>query len=394
MDSISLLSSDEESEISQTKRRLPSGISLTVLPPKRRKIHKKAKEEIITIDDESVKADIKSAITSTQVATVQLSDDEPELTILAEEKVSDDSFTNDNTYSKDKYNLSSDEENFNIAKEDTTTDRNVNSETNNQALGEKELNPNKVVDKDVEMESKPNSDLESHSDSEIKDNTEAGSSNSQSVSNNHTSHYSKLIKTLNQKLEFIIESCNKLVTTQRQDKFNNLSTTARKILCTLAAEKRDLHGFEEFLNTKEQIINDNSSKAIEVFIETFEELKTLKQTIVIDGTEKRLNKLWKLYEKCNKKIKKLEEAEVDFSLEEDSQYIQESRYKSRAANIYKVICKLSNKNPNAINMLHQRYVIKQMFNILSDKHICFFTSVFLILGWTSSNHIMPKSTRH
>lgn len=64
-------------------------------------------------------------------------------------------------------------------------------------------------------------------------------------------------------------------------------------------------------------------------------------------TDIKLRKLTLALTKCKKKIKELEEAEVDFDDEHNSNYILAERFKERAVKIYEKICDLTGENKNA-----------------------------------------------
>ncbi|CAL7949266.1 unnamed protein product [Xylocopa violacea] len=63
--------------------------------------------------------------------------------------------------------------------------------------------------------------------------------------------------------------------------------------------------------------------------------------------QKKLNTIVKTMKKCEKHIKKLEESEVDFDSENNSNYIKLERYKQRMVELYNSYCKYSGQNADA-----------------------------------------------
>nr|XP_050850037.1 protein PFC0760c-like isoform X2 [Vespula vulgaris] len=63
--------------------------------------------------------------------------------------------------------------------------------------------------------------------------------------------------------------------------------------------------------------------------------------------EKRLKKIVKVMNICEKRIKMLEEAEVDFDDEDNSNYIKLEKYKERMVNLYNEYCRITGDNADA-----------------------------------------------
>ncbi|KAJ3638998.1 hypothetical protein MTP99_002325 [Tenebrio molitor] len=79
--------------------------------------------------------------------------------------------------------------------------------------------------------------------------------------------------------------------------------------------------------------------------------------ISIEVPEENLALIKKLEKTCTvlmKKLKKLDETEVNFDDEEDSVYMQTDRYAQRLDQVYKKYCKLINKNPYAGRLFHEK----------------------------------------
>lgn len=156
-----------------------------------------------------------------------------------------------------------------------------------------------------------------------------------------------------EKLEFLIDSCYKMSMEEKyKEKFDKLSINIKKLYFTVVADKKPLKSFDKFLSEKCNVLKSDPSKAIMFFSDVFLELKQLKNTNKV--LDKRLLKLTKALKKCNRKIKQLENQEVDFDDEENSAYLQLERYMKRAADIHAYICKLNKQNPYFLSLLHRR----------------------------------------
>ncbi|XP_071558166.1 uncharacterized protein Daxx [Temnothorax nylanderi] len=64
-------------------------------------------------------------------------------------------------------------------------------------------------------------------------------------------------------------------------------------------------------------------------------------------TRRRIKQVTEAMEECEKRIKKLEEEEVDFNEENDSNYIKVTRYKRRMVELYNKLCELTGENADA-----------------------------------------------
>ncbi|XP_077267802.1 daxx-like protein isoform X2 [Temnothorax americanus] len=64
-------------------------------------------------------------------------------------------------------------------------------------------------------------------------------------------------------------------------------------------------------------------------------------------TRRRIKEVTKAMEKCERRIKKLEEKEVDFNEENDSNYIKVERYKEKMVELYDKFCELTGENADA-----------------------------------------------
>ncbi|GJQ82547.1 hypothetical protein Trydic_g13002 [Trypoxylus dichotomus] len=106
----------------------------------------------------------------------------------------------------------------------------------------------------------------------------------------------------------------------------------------------------------------SSLQAISTFNDIYQHLKNKLriQTDIGNSSENSskheviIAKLEHTFRKVQKVIKKLEEAEVDFDDEEDSNYLKMQRYRERAVKIYEKICKYRKEDANANNILYNR----------------------------------------
>lgn len=85
------------------------------------------------------------------------------------------------------------------------------------------------------------------------------------------------------------------------------------------------------VNNEVELNNDDSNEENE---EDNEENTSLK-------TKRKIKKVLRAMEKCEVRIKKLEEAEVDFNEENNSNYIKVEKYKHRMVELYNKLCELT-----------------------------------------------------
>lgn len=237
-------------------------------------------------------------------------------------------------------------------------DKNVNStSTSNKENNYTFSNNETVSDKKTEIAVNKN-DTSNKLDIEV--NIEASSSGNKIEPANFESSsddsYNKLVTCINKNMEQLIEYCKENLTSKKMgETLEKTIALAHNVLAVVISQKKDLIGLNDNLIAKNALLANNPKQAIIFFNEIFMEIKSLKEMEVPDASKsKRLKKLWKALYKCEKKIKLLETAEIDFDNEEDSVYIQEGRYKERAAEIYKCICKLTNQDSRSISLLHSR----------------------------------------
>lgn len=187
---------------------------------------------------------------------------------------------------------------------------------------------------------------------------EETSSKSTWVSNDRN-NYNQVVKQLKEELNKLDAHCQKLLLNdQMKQKFNKGKEETLKLLDCIANDKKDLSDIMSLLVEKQEASEREPKKAILMFYEWFNELKKLKETSLNVKDDKNLKLLYRALAKCKKKIKKLEEAEVDFDDDDNSTYIQESKYKERAMKIYKRICKIEKTKVDSINPLKSRLDFK------------------------------------
>lgn len=66
-----------------------------------------------------------------------------------------------------------------------------------------------------------------------------------------------------------------------------------------------------------------------------------------NSTKRKIKEVLRTMKKCEAHIKKLEEEEVDFDEENDSNYIKVERYKHRMVELYSKLCELTGENADA-----------------------------------------------
>ncbi|CAG9837365.1 unnamed protein product [Diabrotica balteata] len=102
----------------------------------------------------------------------------------------------------------------------------------------------------------------------------------------------------------------------------------------------------------------SSTQSVLCFNEVFQHLKEAVKfgTIEVDSREDliKLKKLEKTIKRLVVIIKRLEETEIDFDLEEDSSYLQLERYMARLDKVYKKYCELLKKNPYGTRLTYQK----------------------------------------
>lgn len=132
-----------------------------------------------------------------------------------------------------------------------------------------------------------------------------------------------------------------------------------------AVEKLHVKVGPEYCNSSafQQLLVDNTEKvrkqsklAGPCFRHVYEELKRgyFDTRPVSPRTDKRVAKLEKLIRKLHRKIKKLEETEVDFDDEENSHYIQLEAYQKKLMQAYELSCKLKKENMRATLNMYPR----------------------------------------
>ncbi|XP_072390460.1 uncharacterized protein Daxx isoform X2 [Diabrotica undecimpunctata] len=118
-------------------------------------------------------------------------------------------------------------------------------------------------------------------------------------------------------------------------------------------------GFQRILTENIAKAKKSSIQSVLCFNEVFQHLKEAVKTGSIEVDREQLIKLKKL-EKTIKRlvviIKRLEETEIDFDLEEDSSYLQLGRYMARLDKVYKKYCELMKKNPYGNRLTYSKLV--------------------------------------
>lgn len=90
----------------------------------------------------------------------------------------------------------------------------------------------------------------------------------------------------------------------------------------------------------------------------------------------------------NKKIKELEEKPVDFGDDEDSTYMQESKYKVKAVQLYELRCKYTGETPNA----ERKYTLRKKLNVSGIKEIDEAISNFVYINTRdNSKRTLPEA---
>ncbi|XP_044728192.1 kinetochore protein SLK19-like [Chrysoperla carnea] len=115
------------------------------------------------------------------------------------------------------------------------------------------------------------------------------------------------------------------------------------------------NNFSQLLNKKIQEILATPISATVAFSEVLMDLKNNKQEKDDESnnmdkeTLKKIKKLETMLKLLNKKIRQLEQAEMslDDDWDENATYLKEDRYKRKSCQIYKKICELQNRDPNA-----------------------------------------------
>lgn len=92
---------------------------------------------------------------------------------------------------------------------------------------------------------------------------------------------------------------------------------------------------------------------------TVEGAEEEEQTTGDPKLDKKLRKLSLALAKCEKKIKELEEAEVNFDEEQNTAYLQAERFKDRACKLYEKICDLTGENKNANRVVRRPIKFKE-----------------------------------
>ena len=77
------------------------------------------------------------------------------------------------------------------------------------------------------------------------------------------------------------------------------------------------------------------------------------------GSNKQLDRLYKLLERVENEVLRLEEKELDLDdlRDENSYHVQETKLKAKAVLIWKAICKIEDRNPNDIGRVNRRKFI-------------------------------------
>ncbi|KAK4872874.1 hypothetical protein RN001_014903 [Aquatica leii] len=151
--------------------------------------------------------------------------------------------------------------------------------------------------------------------------------------------------------------------TGQYEKLKRFNSKASDLECMLDSDKN---------------VKYDSYKAVVRFTEIFDflkdKLKSEENKVLLSGPKKQLlNKLEKTLLLVRKRIRKLDEAEVDFDEEENSNYIKAARYKEKAQQIFKKICELRKEDPNSGRLAYNKLNFTQskypkINNVLNKKY--------------------------
>lgn len=140
---------------------------------------------------------------------------------------------------------------------------------------------------------------------------------------------------LNEKRQAIIDD-NKKLYVHIQEVMNEMKRSVKwKLRASRVTESYDAVPSTSYV-TKDELADDETNSDV-IWYEDFDD----------PAKRKKLKHLLQSMKKCEKRIKQLEEAEVDFDEEIDSSYMMLERYKERVVDIHAQVCELTGHREDA-----------------------------------------------